>query len=466
MGIVSRRIHGWHMLLGLSEVLAAGIFFGLMILLWQSFFALVEDAYSTYLGLVLVALLVDNFYHLRRSVLIDPSINGGDKVLVLRRSSVVAFVWFAYLAARQDHAVSRLFLFAYLFLLPAVLFLARRLTLRSLAPVIFGAEHRFGVVLIGNPGGSEDLVDWLSSKHGIGVHVEGYLSTEPSTDSAHSNVKWLGNVDALTSVVQDRRVRLVVSLDLPENDHHARKLRQTCDRLGTRLAFQCKLGGDSSSRLSICQDEGVCLLSVRNEPLQSPFNRLMKRAFDLAVAIPVIALALPPIALLVWVMHKIYSPGPLLFKQQRGGLAGRKFTMLKFRTMHTQEHDESVQTSKGDKRIFRGGAWLRKYSLDEFPQFLNVLMGSMSVVGPRPHLEAHDAAFSMISPEYRVRALIKPGITGLAQVQGHRGPTPEEHHVNARVKADLRYLENWSLGSDLVLVLRTAANFLRPMNAV
>jgi lipopolysaccharide/colanic/teichoic acid biosynthesis glycosyltransferase len=109
---------------------------------------------------------------------------------------------------------------------------------------------------------------------------------------------------------------------------------------------------------------------------------------------------------------------------------------------------------------------LRRHSIDEFPQFLNVLEGSMSIVGPRPHLTVHDAAFSMVSGEYRIRSLIKPGITGLAQVKGHRGPTPEEHHITSRVKADLQYLETWTLTTDAVLVLRTMFNLVTPINAV
>lgn len=171
---------------------------------------------------------------------------------------------------------------------------------------------------------------------------------------------------------------------------------------------------------------------------------------------------------MIWIIQRIYSPGPLIFKQERGGLAGRPFTLLKFRTMTIRKdvNDQTRQAVHGDERVFRGAVWLRRHSIDEFPQFINVLVGTMSIVGPRPHLGVHDIAFSKISPEYRVRSFVKPGITGLAQVEGHRGPTPEDHHVNSRVKADLKYMENWTFKNDILLVIRTFLHVLHPTNAV
>ena len=453
------------MLLGLVELPAAAALFGAMVMIWQAEFSLIEGVYKGYFALVLFAIIADNLRQLREPGFLTTATWDGETRLVLGRTAVVAMVWLGFLAARQDHSVSRRFLFTYLFLLPPTLMLTRWAASVLLAPKVFSANDRVGIILLGNPDeSSEELIKWLSSKQSIGVHLLGYLGS--AITPMEQTIPWLGAGKNLTSIVEQTQAQIVVSLGLPADDSRARWLRESCDRCGARLIYQCRLGGDSPSRISICQDDGVSLLSIRSEPLQSPFNRLIKRIFDLCLSVPIVVFVLPPLTVLVWLLHRFQSPGPLLFKQARGGMAGKPFTILKFRTMHCDGHDQATQAVSGDKRVFKSGAWLRKYSIDEFPQFLNVLEGSMSIVGPRPHLEVHDAAFSKVSSEYRIRALIKPGITGLAQVEGHRGPTPEEHHINARVKADLRYLETWTLSADFIVVLRTIWHILKPTNAV
>jgi exopolysaccharide biosynthesis polyprenyl glycosylphosphotransferase len=464
MGILSRRIHGWQMLLSLIEMLGAAVLFASMMAAWNQQSSLVKDVYPGYFALVIAAIMIDSFRQFHDSGLALPTGLCEEGVLALRRMGAVALIWLGFLAARQDHAVSRAFLFSYLFLLPIVLVGVRRMAKSTLAPWVFGPSYRFGVILLGNPEYSESLVRWLSSKQAIGVNLVGYLAAQEHFPN--HGIPWLGTEQDLPTVIKQHHAGLVVSVELPHDDNHVQQLRSTCDSQGARLAFQCRLGGDTMSRVSLCQDDGVSLISLRSEPLQSPFNRLVKRAFDIAMALPVVVFVLPPLAVFVFIVHRVRSPGPLLYRQRRGGLAGNPFTMLKFRTMHCLEHDESVQAVKGDQRVFRGGHWLRKHSIDEFPQFLNVLAGSMSIVGPRPHLEVHDEQFSKVSAEYRVRTLVKPGITGLAQVEGHRGPTTDDSYITQRVKADLRYLENWSFSTDFILVLRTLRQLLMPTNAV
>ena len=148
--------------------------------------------------------------------------------------------------------------------------------------------------------------------------------------------------------------------------------------------------------------------------------------------------------------------------QHRTGLHNEHFSILKYRTMHVENGDEAVQATVDDPRIFTLGRLLRKLSIDELPQFINVLRGDMSVVGPRPHMSEHDKAFAKVAEVYRVRAFIKPGITGLAQVRGHRGETKTHESVRARVASDLHYLENWSPMLDLLIILRTAWQMIRP----
>ena len=188
----------------------------------------------------------------------------------------------------------------------------------------------------------------------------------------------------------------------------------------------------------------------------------MKRALDVAISLPVVVLLLPFLSILVSLLHRWQSPGSLFFHQLRTGMQGQDFLLYKFRTMHPNNPDEAVQAKENDSRIFAAGRWMRKVSLDEMPQFLNVLKGEMSVVGPRPHLRKHDDLFRQKMISYGVRTFIKPGITGLAQVRDLRGEILTDQDVIQRVRSDLDYLENWSLLLDFEIIVRTLGKVVFP----
>jgi putative colanic acid biosynthesis UDP-glucose lipid carrier transferase len=163
---------------------------------------------------------------------------------------------------------------------------------------------------------------------------------------------------------------------------------------------------------------------------------------------------------------KLSSPGPAIFRQRRNGLDGEEIIVYKFRSMRAMDDGKVVkQATKGDPRITPFGAFLRKTSLDELPQFINVLQGRMSIVGPRPHAVAHNELYRQLIKAYMVRHKVKPGITGWAQVHGHRGETDTVEKMQARVEYDLEYLRNWSLGLDLQIIARTVVVVLRGSNA-
>ena len=190
-------------------------------------------------------------------------------------------------------------------------------------------------------------------------------------------------------------------------------------------------------------------------PLENPTRRLVKRTFDIIMSI----LFLIPIALLfpfIYAIIKIQSPGPVFFKQQRTGLDGKSFTMLKFRSMHVNDDADKVQATENDPRKFPFGNFMRKSNIDEFPQFWNVLRGDMSIVGPRPHMLAHTEQYSHLIDKYMVRHFVKPGVTGWAQVTGFRGETKELWQMEGRVKRDIWYMENWSLWLDIQIIWMTA----------
>ncbi|MGY3425310.1 exopolysaccharide biosynthesis polyprenyl glycosylphosphotransferase [Bradyrhizobium sp. F1.13.4] len=190
-----------------------------------------------------------------------------------------------------------------------------------------------------------------------------------------------------------------------------------------------------------------------------------KRIIDLFGAALALTI-LTPLLVLAALAIKLDSPGPIFFRQQRCGFNGRIFLIRKFRTMHVLEDGPTIlQARRLDRRVTRVGKWLRRTSFDELPQLLNVLDGSMSLVGPRPHALAHDGEFDKLVRNYALRRRVRPGLTGWAQVHGCRGPTPTAITVETRVQYDLWYIDNWSLRLDLVILLRTPLEVLRGRNA-
>jgi putative colanic acid biosynthesis UDP-glucose lipid carrier transferase len=173
-------------------------------------------------------------------------------------------------------------------------------------------------------------------------------------------------------------------------------------------------------------------------------------------------IVLPLPTLIVWLCQQWQSPGPLIYRQKRAGFQHAVFRIFKFRTMHLAHGLETKQASTGDPRVYPAGGYFRRYSIDELPQFINVLRGEMSVVGPRPHMTEHNDAFSRLMNNYHVRTYVKPGITGLAQIRGFRGETKNDQDLQARIECDIHYIENWSLAMDIMIILRTIVQVVAP----
>jgi len=207
--------------------------------------------------------------------------------------------------------------------------------------------------------------------------------------------------------------------------------------------------------------ESIPLLTIRTEPLQSPYNRFIKRCFDILFSTSVLILVFPLLYIIAGILIKMSSKGPILFKQKRTGHYGKVFECYKFRTMHMNEDADTLQAVKDDPRTTKIGSFLRRTNLDEFPQFINVLKGDMSVVGPRPHMLKHTEQYSILIDKYMIRHLVKPGITGWAQITGYRGETRTLEQMEGRVKRDVWYLENWSFFLDLKIVVVTIISMFR-----
>jgi len=202
----------------------------------------------------------------------------------------------------------------------------------------------------------------------------------------------------------------------------------------------------------------LSMFSSRRDPLEDVGNRIKKRLFDVVISVFVIVFILSWLYPLLAILIKLSSKGPVVFKQLRSGISDQPFYCMKFRTMKLNNQSDQLQASRNDARVTWIGTILRKTSLDEFPQFINVLLGDMSVVGPRPHMLKHTAEFSQMTEHYMVRHLLKPGITGWAQVNSFRGEINHPDQLKDRISSDLWYLQNWSLMLDIKIVAMT---FLR-----
>ena len=203
------------------------------------------------------------------------------------------------------------------------------------------------------------------------------------------------------------------------------------------------------------------VLSLRRIPILEPFNLFIKRSFDIMLALIIIVGLLSWLTPLLAIIIKLESKGPVFFKQKRNGLDYKEFFCYKFRSMRPNPMADLHQVTRGDQRITRVGRIIRKTSIDELPQFINVLKGEMSVVGPRPHMVSHTHMYAERIDKFMVRHFIKPGITGLAQVTGYRGEVETDEDIINRVKFDIFYLENWSMLLDLKIIVQTVYNAIR-----
>jgi putative colanic acid biosysnthesis UDP-glucose lipid carrier transferase len=341
------------------------------------------------------------------------------------------------------------------------LIMHRRVTEYLLAKGL--AEKRFSgrnIVLITDDS-SKDNYSLTQALVDTGFRVKrNFLFPAPSADPDHAQM-------VVTSVIEYVRgsdvEEIVVGAD-PDRWSDLRALVAELRVLPFPVSF-VPLGTASEIFRRPRRELGDTVCVELQRGLLTSFEHAAKRSIDLLLA-GMALIALLPLLVIVAIAIKLDSPGPILFRQQRGGFNGRCFQIYKYRTMSVLEDGPSiVQAQLGDKRFTRLGAWLRRTSIDELPQLFNVLDGSMSLVGPRPHAVAHDNEFDKIVGNYAFRRRVKPGLTGWAQVHGCRGPTPTAASIEQRVEYDLWYIDNWSLSLDIAILLWTPIELIRSHNA-
>jgi putative colanic acid biosynthesis UDP-glucose lipid carrier transferase len=276
--------------------------------------------------------------------------------------------------------------------------------------------------------------------------------------------EFLGRIEELADYVKTHRVDLIyITLPMASQPRLLRLLDELRDTTAS-IYFTPDIFLADLIQARMDAIGGIPVVAVCETPFYG-LNGLIKRASD-AVLASIILILISPLLLAIAIGVKLSSPGPALFKQRRYGLDGGEITVYKFRTMTVLEDGNAIrQATRNDARVTPFGAILRRYSLDELPQFINVLQGRMSVVGPRPHAVAHNELYRKLIKSYMIRHKVKPGITGWAQVNGLRGETDDIDKMRARIEHDLAYLRNWSLRLDLQIVLKTIFVVLKPQNA-
>jgi len=317
-----------------------------------------------------------------------------------------------------------------------------------------GMDLRSAVIVGGNPD-AQRIVDTLRQNPWMGIKVRGWFSTTADRCALES-VKPMGRVEGLAEYVEKHHIDQVwIALPMREQGQIAHVLRQL-DHSTTDIKLLPDLFGLQLLNHSAESIAGLPVINLRSSPLDGN-ARLLKAVEDKVLA-ALILVGISPLLALIAIGIKISDPaGPVMFKQLRHGMGGKPIKVWKFRSMrmHQEQTGKITQATRGDPRIFPFGGFLRRTSLDELPQFINVLQGRMSIVGPRPHPLALNEQFKTLVDRYMQRHRVKPGITGWAQVNGFRGETDTVEKMAQRVRYDLYYLQNWSLWLDLRIICMT-----------
>jgi len=460
--MVTQRTEGFYRLFLLCQIVIVAVLFWFGVWVMVTFYSpsaeLTWRRYSIYCGMLVLGMFLESLtrdgsknYFLQNELLRQHRLS-------LRQTIASTGALVLYLIAAKDAFISRIFFFNFVPWLYVALLFSHYYLPSVLARSIF--KHDEKTLLVGSTQRAAQLRDWLRRKDKIGLRTVGLISDE-RIDPSEEGIPVLGSPDQLVKIIRERGITQIILLEFPLTETNQNIIR-VCDQLGIRLLIVSDLEEKLRHSVTHFEDDGFRFIGLREEPLENPLNRFFKRAIDLAIALPVVLFIFPILVVFVWVAQRFQSPGPLFHAQTRAGMQNRQFLIYKFRTMRPDHHELARQAQDQDERVYPLGKWFRKLSIDEVPQFWNVLRGDMSIVGPRPHLIEHNNQFSRLMENYHVRAFVKPGITGLAQVRGFRGEARNNSDIENRVACDIEYLENWHLSLECGIILRTFAQLIMP----
>ncbi|MDQ8190608.1 sugar transferase [Roseibacillus persicicus] len=372
--------------------------------------------------------------------------------VTVRQASVMSIALLVFLVFSRDMRISRGFLAIYTIAALVAVFLTNRFVFRKMIDYLTkrSASWSLRTVVLGPEEWSDSVIAKMTRSNCAFsvdhvIHIGRYATVEEIREK----------LDGLP-------VDLLVASAYHLRPEVSAYLISRGERRGYRTWLPLELSRCKDRKFVVEKVGDIQMLTPPPTPLENTFNVFAKSVFDKTVALFVVLFVLPPMIVFVWVLQRIYSPGPLFFVQERVGAYNQTFKIFKFRSMKVLNDDEARQATSDDDRFYPGAGLLRKTSIDEFPQFLNVLMGQMSVVGPRPHMLKHEDDFQEHFERYGVRRSVKPGVTGLAQVKGFRGEINDSKDIRNRARHDILYIKSWSFSLDLRIILGTLLSVVKP----
>jgi putative colanic acid biosysnthesis UDP-glucose lipid carrier transferase len=377
---------------------------------------------------------------------------------VFSRVSIRAFLYFmgmlmVYLFFFRQYEISRIFLTVFLSSISLLLIFNRFIYLAIYQYFKKKDYLTTRIVILGYNGVAKKLVEYLE-KEALNAEILGFCDEESNMNEI-THYPWLNTIDNSLSICKMYNATDIYSTIAPEQNQKVYDVIRHAEQNCIRFRLIPDLGFFIKQKLYLDYIHDLPVISLRKEPLEDLGNRIGKRFFDVAASLFVAIFIFPILIPIIGLLIKLESKGPVFFKQLRSAKNNKAFYCLKFRSMYLNTRSDSEQASADDIRITRIGRFLRRTSLDEFPQFFNVLSGQMSIVGPRPHMIKHTDDYSKLLNKFMIRQSVKPGITGWAQIHGLRGETRELVQMEKRVEHDIWYMENWSIWLDIKIVFLT-----------
>lgn len=423
---------------------------------------------GAYLSLAIIAFLL-SFLIFRDAELVRPG--KGERILAQSSNLLVSWIMVVIILILLGYATgtyplySKRVLAMWFGITPVLILIIHVLARLLMTSLIKSEENVSTVVIAGVSELSKRLTRCINDDIHLGMSFKGYFEDRAlDRVGKMGNEKILGSLNELPEYIKNHNID-VIYIALPMTyEKRVLKLLDDLHDTTASIYYMPDIFVFDLIQARMSEVHGIPLVALCETPFQG-INGVVKRLSDIVFA-SLILILISPLMIMMALLVKLTSRGPIIFKQRRYGLDGKEILVYKFRTMTVSEDGADVnQAKRADPRVTRLGACLRRCSLDELPQFINVLQGSMSVVGPRPHAVVHNETYRKLIKGYMVRHKVRPGITGWAQVNGLRGQTDTIEKMKTRVEYDLDYLRHWSLGLDTKIIIKTALMLFRDRNA-
>ncbi|WP_379964984.1 exopolysaccharide biosynthesis polyprenyl glycosylphosphotransferase [Epilithonimonas sp. UC225_85] len=432
-------------------------FLGINFFMNQAEYSKIQDDYKTQL-----IILNFSWYIITRSIKLykDPYFRDSAKHFNSLSKALLLFIVFFFFNFNLIYSktIDVWFCVKYLLFITAVMVLTRM--------VVFLLRKRYRIkisrkissvntILIGKNNFSNKILSNDDIRSSMGI--KGFYSLENSNQKG----KYLGDVKCLFNDLENGKIDNIILCDDSIDEDIYNDIVQIAEHKMMRIYIVPDFKYINMGPHSLDVIQGVPFLKLMPEPLTNSENQFVKRFFDIVFSLFVVVFILSWLVPIVALIIKLESKGPIFFIQKRSGIKNEPFSCIKFRSMAINSHADYATAKKGDSRITKFGKFIRKTSIDELPQFINVLIGNMSVVGPRPHMLSQTKQYSKITKKYMLRHIVKPGITGWAQVMGSRGEIFSDKDMEKRIEKDIWYIQNWSFFLDLKIVFLTLYNIVK-----